>query len=668
MAIRIVVIEDDPDDRELFVNVLEAQGYAVLAPDSLDELLHMLGTTNPHCVVCDQCLDGDAWGVSGLELVEALGEMLPWVLMTKQPLDMRDMAKVWQPNNGRNSKVQGFYNKLDPMSRLIENIDNIIRAHLPINESLTILPTDTAAILTLVAPQLVGAAAGSQIEQFRDNLGDLLRMLFHTYTAIQIKRKLYGGDGMCLLHIGAEPANGPTDNLLLLCGAKHPVCAVLDAYNQHGPTNGALYRRDMRERIDTAGAIFGFAGDLGQVRSLSEIWLSRPPSQVNEVLDRFVAQHLAAWHTDGNEQLDGPDALARGLAQLQLTPDQLDRDLDEERIQALCSTAPRSLRAIYVAAERRIELTGWDGKLHAYPNPVDALAQFERIGAGWSASFGAIYGVAHPAQILVEEQNRQIVLWNYCAAATSGLRLMDFALLERNLRFDVLKERSPIEHYELELALLAAEDDLPGPSLSPALQLVCETLLTFRRKIVGMAGLADLRPYYALLLLGILQSLRPHSASGRAAESEIAALLVAAVLAQRLLAHASMSATGLVIDPKTAEVIINGVYIERERGSIIPQDRKFLLYLYKRHDQLCTYEEIICDFYRTSSRATWQQMMPVDQDKLLKQERPRIDATLNRLRTIIEPEAATSDDSASRKTYRYLITRRGSGVVLKLQP
>jgi DNA-binding response OmpR family regulator len=667
MPLRIIVVDDEDDDRGWIVNALEGQGYEVFAPRDITELIQLIDTSGPHCVLCDQYLDDKYWGYSGSQLAEELGGTVPWVLMTKRPIDFQDVTQAWLPGKGRSSKLQHFYNKVDPIATLLEIMQDVVSTHIPLNFSLTMAPRDIGRIMSLVAPELLGAADGAQIEQLRESLKDLLRMLFRSYRELTIKRELSTGGGLCLLHVVARYEHGPGDHLLLLCGLRQPVCRILTAYKAHS-RGGALSRIDSRTRLDTAGAVFAFNGDLDYVLPLSEIWLNRPAGQHGELLDRVVRQSLSTWPLHGEGQVAGPEALARTAERLRLLGNPRDPEVAEQRLRAICRAAAPSLHLTYTA-ERCFELVERDGARVTLPPPLDALAHLERLGAGWSAPYGPVYGADHPEQILVDEQRGQPIFWNFGLVTEGALRLLYFALIEAHLRSEALQRGSTLDHYEIERAVLAADDDRPIPALSTSAQAQVATLAAFRRSVRRHAGLDDMRPYYATMLLCALEALRLDDISGRVDEGDIRALLGALVLTELLLgpAEADGAQEGLFIDPQTKEVYVDGIRIEQERGQITPQDRQFLLYLYQRHDQLCSYQDIVRDVYGSATQEELQRMSSLEWGKLLEREQPRIYATLNRLRMIIEPEG-DGPNGTRRRRYKYLITRTGVGVMLRPKP
>lgn len=68
-GIRVLVVEDDADSREVFALALTAYGATVVAEASVAGAIEALGTDPPDVVICDVVFpDGDGYG-----LLEALG-------------------------------------------------------------------------------------------------------------------------------------------------------------------------------------------------------------------------------------------------------------------------------------------------------------------------------------------------------------------------------------------------------------------------------------------------------------------------------------------------------------------------------------------------------------------------------------------------------------------
>jgi DNA-binding response OmpR family regulator len=69
-GLRVLVVEDDPDSRELAVQVLSMAGARVRGVESVDELWQCFDDYCPHVVVSDISMPG----VSGLDMVKELRE------------------------------------------------------------------------------------------------------------------------------------------------------------------------------------------------------------------------------------------------------------------------------------------------------------------------------------------------------------------------------------------------------------------------------------------------------------------------------------------------------------------------------------------------------------------------------------------------------------------
>jgi two-component system, OmpR family, response regulator len=74
-SLRVLLVEDDDDNRELMAEVLEAAGYAVTTAASGDEGLVTLGRGGVDIVVTDVGMPG----LGGLELARAAKKIAPHV-------------------------------------------------------------------------------------------------------------------------------------------------------------------------------------------------------------------------------------------------------------------------------------------------------------------------------------------------------------------------------------------------------------------------------------------------------------------------------------------------------------------------------------------------------------------------------------------------------------
>lgn len=669
MPLRLVVIEDDQDDVEIIVGALEELGlYIVRAPADLDELLQLLESFNPHCVLCDHRLAEQQWAYSGVRLAIDLGSQRPWILMTKWSLDVREVSGAWSRSTSHDSPIKNFYNKLDPIERLFEVLEETIAAHVPINDSLLIDPLVMIALIRPFTARLINAGRLNALAALHANLSDLLRMLFRKYDQISVERSICEPEGAVLLQIRARRGDGEPDDLLLLCGVAEQLRGLLDAFEARYRPNSLLGMLERRTWLDVAGAVFAFGSSLDQLRTLGELCFSRPPAQIGPLLDRLIVQQGTAWQLNGATSVSGAVALAAIRAQLHLpeavTPAQAETWL---RGFAAAGSAP-SLS--YDSATRRVQLVERSGRPVAYPNPFDALAKLDQLGAGWFAPCGPLYGPPRPDEILIDELHGQLIFWNYQQFADHAPRLLFMAKLEAQLLFEVLQQGDALDRYELQLALLAEAGSPVQLALSSAMQPVYELLHGYRNCVRRQLGLADMRPHYAALLLCALQMLRPAAGEVGVRGNAIHALLAALVLAEELLGPVKPDddSNGLYINLQTLEVKIDGEQVEQTRGRITRRDRTFLIFLYERPERIVSYQEIVCDFIGTTTREKLQQMEQWERNNLIDSQKGTIEIIMSRLRKVVRGPTAADGSLPPNEKWRYLKTEKGIGVMLVRRP
>ena len=84
----VLVVEDDPGLRSYLVEVLEGQGYDVIAAESGEEALQALGTKQAILAVLDVGLPG----MDGFAVVEHLATDVPVIIVTGDPLKAKMRA------------------------------------------------------------------------------------------------------------------------------------------------------------------------------------------------------------------------------------------------------------------------------------------------------------------------------------------------------------------------------------------------------------------------------------------------------------------------------------------------------------------------------------------------------------------------------------------------
>jgi CheY-like chemotaxis protein len=81
---RLLIVEDEPQQRETLAMLFEGEGYSVRATDSAETALAILATHRPDVVVTDVKLTGQKDGISFFEAVRNRedGRHIPFIFMT----------------------------------------------------------------------------------------------------------------------------------------------------------------------------------------------------------------------------------------------------------------------------------------------------------------------------------------------------------------------------------------------------------------------------------------------------------------------------------------------------------------------------------------------------------------------------------------------------------
>jgi two-component system, response regulator, stage 0 sporulation protein F len=89
----ILLVDDDPNHRELYSRRLKRLGYAVRTAESADRALEEVSDSSPHVVVLDLAMPGRD-GLSLLQELVALDPSLPVIIHTAYPA-FRDNYLTW---------------------------------------------------------------------------------------------------------------------------------------------------------------------------------------------------------------------------------------------------------------------------------------------------------------------------------------------------------------------------------------------------------------------------------------------------------------------------------------------------------------------------------------------------------------------------------------------
>ncbi|HLF14782.1 MAG TPA: response regulator [Bacteroidota bacterium] len=80
---RLLIVEDEPEQRETLAMLFEGDGYSVRATDSAETAMEIIRTTHPHLVITDVKLPG----MDGITFFESVrgskeGRSIPFIFMT----------------------------------------------------------------------------------------------------------------------------------------------------------------------------------------------------------------------------------------------------------------------------------------------------------------------------------------------------------------------------------------------------------------------------------------------------------------------------------------------------------------------------------------------------------------------------------------------------------
>ncbi|MFO8079955.1 MAG: response regulator [Armatimonadota bacterium] len=109
----ILLVDDDPNHRELYSRRLQRLGYAIRTAGSADEALEEVAASSPHVVVLDIAMPGRD-GLSLLQELVAINPSVPVIIHTAYPA-FRENYLTWTAE----AYIEKSSN-LQPLSRAIE--------------------------------------------------------------------------------------------------------------------------------------------------------------------------------------------------------------------------------------------------------------------------------------------------------------------------------------------------------------------------------------------------------------------------------------------------------------------------------------------------------------------------------------------------------------------
>jgi DNA-binding NtrC family response regulator len=119
MKKHIIIVDDEPDIRDVLTQALQAKGYRVTAAEAGHEALRIVKSDPPHLLVSDlQMEDAD-----GLELIEEIKKQypdLPVILLTGMIFDPEVIRETI------NKKVSCYLDKTSSLQKVMHEVQRLL--------------------------------------------------------------------------------------------------------------------------------------------------------------------------------------------------------------------------------------------------------------------------------------------------------------------------------------------------------------------------------------------------------------------------------------------------------------------------------------------------------------------------------------------------------------
>lgn len=518
---RVLVVDNDPDLRNMLSFRLAVAGYQVYTAASRAEALELLQREVIHIAVLDVRLEDDSRPAdrSGLDLVRDLPAYIPYVAFTAYE-DIPTLKYAQEVGLRTLSKATD-----DAVPRLLRLLDETYEDRARINLGLRIragLDLDEAARQIQVPDEPAGPPPSGA------DLVCILQRLFWAAEEVEVEALLPADKAPTLSQSGSllllarphHPANGRAEPVVVKFSSAEEVRREQQGYAAIEPYLRGKRRTSLRDTAYSrrlGGLVYDLIDNdrLDMIGIFDEVYLEHEAAHTIALLERFFAMLEPMFANARPEQVE---LTGLYMAALRMTPQKLDA--------ALARLHPKDV------AEPQLRLRGLREPLL---NPLVWLRQGDGLRPFPAHTrVGLCHGDLHGRNILVDD-SEGFWLIDFSRVERSHM-LRDFAELETDIKFHLLPVVDLGELLPFERALLAParfghplpEREAGGAQLDKAYQVI-GALRRIADEHLKLGG--DMREYYQALLFHTLNVVRLAHISEAKKEY---ALLAASLICQRL--------------------------------------------------------------------------------------------------------------------------------------
>jgi DNA-binding NarL/FixJ family response regulator len=535
----------------------KSPAYVVLTAEDEQAALNYCQQEVVHLAVIDISLrhDGDQEDWSGLQLANKLDRSIAKIILTGNRYDEPEdlVRRVLGIDEEGNIPADAFVWKREGPGALLKAIQRVLQRRNRLNPALKIVKSKELNLGALI----------EQLKLFRDSdpdtkskaeavLKDLICRLFYQARAVNLLRTT-PGQGHCTVAL-VQPVydEAPGAELAIKIGPWEDIEQEVKNYNQFVKPHIGFRSTNLREgpvKSREMGAVaYEFVGE--EVDSLTNFGEYYNRSDIknetlNVVLENLFRKGCGKWYRATRPPLDSEQKRLDQLYREQLNL------LDKPHVQALKNKYDELLSQWPVG---RQTFTSADGMLRVQldgrppltlPDPL-AFALEEMSSDAGSTFFplpskmSITHGDLHSGNILVSELGRTWLIDFFKTGKGHALR--DFAELEIDIKFNLLKTMSMRVRYDLERVLLAPttlnEEIVPAANFSAEQIRATVTIQQLRKLAYELTDTEGVREYYIGLLFYALKRIVGFTSSSGSEQGNQAApyhaILSAAILCKRL--------------------------------------------------------------------------------------------------------------------------------------
>lgn len=463
LGVRILVVDDMTDWREMISGLLEDAGYDVQTATSAEEALTLLKERPYHIAILDIRLEEtEENNEDGLELAERMKTYMPElaVIMFTAFGTTNTVLRALQPHDDGKGTAFAYLQKHET-SRLLELVERAFSTTVQANPKLTIAFSD--GFNWAEVHQDIRCLKSLPLHRATDAITDLLQRIFYDRESIRIS-SLRGGQtdsGVLLVQPNVE-GFGQTD-VVVKFDERHRIEQEATNYKRYVEDYVGSARRTQqlatRANARLGGIAYTFIGArVTEFKRFDEVYHNSTTDIINQILANLFGETCRIWYLDTlkfnrpSTSLGADYQKWLGLRQSNL----------EDTLILLVSQENHSLswHDPYRPLQSEIIV---EGSSKLFPNPL-ILSQ---KAFPYSGKYCFSHGDLHEKNILVDTHNLTWLIDFYKTGPGHPIR--DFAMMESVIKFYLAKPSgnlSKLLEWEMYLLDLASATNASEPSPS----------------------------------------------------------------------------------------------------------------------------------------------------------------------------------------------------------